>query len=112
MSQQQTKAHDLLNALGLRIVKHGSGGRYPCGEPGPAQGFRFWATFTEGQFKFGVQANPKRELAAGLIARLRRLDFVPSPNGMEAFVFLGPTMGNALDQARATMPELSRALAQ
>jgi hypothetical protein len=110
MERAPTKAHELLEGLGLTIVKHGAGGRYPCAEPGPAQSYRYWATYAEGRYKFGVQANPKRTLPAELAARLQREGFALTPKSTEAFMWLEATLGESLDRARATMSALTQAL--
>ena len=103
----ETKAHQLLEALGLHIVKDGAGRRYPCGEPGPAPGYRFWATQTEGRLKLGVQQSPKQALTAELQRRLLAHGFLLTPAKTEAFVWLEDEVGASLDAARATVARLN-----
>jgi hypothetical protein len=108
----ETKAHDLLRALDLKIAKSGAAsGRYPCGEPGPATGFRYWATYTEGRFKFGVQAVPKAALKPEVLRRLRSLRFESTPAETECFVWLLPTLESSVTAARPVMAQLRAALA-
>ena len=108
---KETKAHGLLRRLGLTVVKHGAGGRYPCAEPGPATGYRYWSTYTEGQYKFGVQAVPKKTLTATLQHQTRAAGFDLTPKRWEAFLWLGPTEEAAFERARAAMSTLEKILA-
>ncbi|WP_374469920.1 hypothetical protein [Phenylobacterium sp.] len=100
-----TKAHQLLEALGLNIVKEGAGRRYPCGEPGPAAGYRYWATHTEGRIKLGVQQMPKQELSSALQQRLLSNGFLLTRR-TEGFVWLEPSVASSIDAARVTLRQL------
>lgn len=101
-----TPAHQLLAALGLDIVKQGAGRRYPCGEPGPAPGYRYWATHTEGRIKLGVQQIPKQELSSELQQRLVSSGFLLTPAKTEGFVWLEPAVAESLDAGRVTLRQL------
>lgn len=93
----------LLSALNLTVVRVGANGRYPRAEPGPAPGFRYWVNFVQGQYRFGVQAFPKRPLPQSAIDALERAGFLIMPARTEAFVWVGQSLEEAVDQARVTM---------
>ncbi len=100
----------LLEALDLKVVAGGPNGRYPLAEPGPAQGFRFWASVAEGQFRLGVQAHPKAVLPEALIERFRARGFLIMPASTEAFAWLGSDFGDAIDRGRVTISAIKAVL--
>lgn len=101
----------LLEALGLRVARVGANGKYPRGEPGPAPGFRYWTNFVNGGYRFGVQSFPKRPLAPSLIARFEQAGFLIMPAQTEAFVWVGRSLEDAVDQCRVTMAVVEKILA-
>jgi len=103
------EAGRLLAALDL--VAAGSGeGRYLRATPGPAQGYRYWATMIKGDYIFGVQPEPKRELSPALIERFKAAQFDIRENKNEAFMNLGPVFEAAIDRARVTMKAIAEVL--
>lgn len=104
------EAGKLLEALGLQVVAGGPNGRYPRAEPGPAQGYRFWANVAEGQFRLGVQSNPKDVLSPALIERFRAQGFQIMPASTEAFAWLGSDYDGAVDRGRATISAIEAVL--
>lgn len=95
----------------LELVAAGSGkGRYLRATPGPAQGYRYWATMIKGDYIFGVQAQPKRELSPALIERFKAAQFDVRDNKHEAFMNLGPVFEAAIDRAQVTMKAIAEVL--
>nr|WP_312295483.1 hypothetical protein [Brevundimonas diminuta] len=104
------EAARLLEALDLKVVAGGPNGRYPRAEPGPAQGYRYWANMAEGQLRLGVQSNPKVALAPALIEQFRAQGFQIMPASTEAFAWLGSDFDGAVDRGRATISAIEAVL--
>lgn len=104
-------AQSLLRALGLTIVTGGPNGRYPCAEPGPATGYRYWANVFDGRCRFGIQTNPKAELESRVLAAFEGAGFSVMPKRTEAFMVLSSPLGDAVDEARVVMVKVERLLA-
>lgn len=107
-----TDARTLMRALGLKVTSKGPNGRYPCAEPGPAPGYRYWACVFEDGYRFGVQTNPKRELDARGLVAFRNAGFGIMPKQTEAFMVLTSPLNDAVDEARAVMARIRSTLAE
>lgn len=92
-----------MDLLGLSVVATGPKGRYPRAEPGPGQGYRYWAQAIHGGWRFGVQPNPKVELASPLAVAFTDAGFQLMPARTEVFMVLNGSLEDAADQARAVM---------
>ncbi len=101
----------LVRSLGLTIVAKGPSGRYPRAEPGPAQGYRYWAQAIVGGYRFGVQPNPKAELSGPVAAAFLAAGFQLMPKRTEAFMVLSDPLDYAIDQGRAVMAKCEEILA-
>lgn len=101
----------LMRALDLQVASKGPSGRYPRGEPGPRAGFRYWANFADGQYRFGVQAHPKAELSSEHMEGLKAAGFEIMPARTEAYVWVGRSLEAAVDQSRVTMAIIAKVLA-
>lgn len=102
---------DLMRALDLQVTSKGPSGRYPRGEPGPHAGFRYWANFAEGQYRFGVQPHPKAELSSEHLERFKAAGFEVMPARTEAYAWVGRSLEEAVDQSRLTMAMIGKILA-
>lgn len=107
-------AIDLMGLLGLTVVSKGPGGRYPRAEPGPGQGYRYWAQALalEAGWRFGVQPNPKAELSPALAVAFTEAGFQIMPARTEAFMTLSGSLPDAADQARAVMVQAEAIVAR
>lgn len=101
----------LMRALGLRVAAKGPNGQYPRGEPGPQIGYRYWAHFAEGQYRFGVQRNPKAELEPEHLSSFQAAGFEIMPARTEAYAWVGRSLDEAVDQSRVTMAIIQKVLA-
>jgi hypothetical protein len=110
MSPMTKSAHDLLSALGLTVVAGGPNGRYPRAVPGPANGYRYWATTNGGEFRLGFQAQPKAKLSPSLQRRLEDAGFALTPARTEGFITVGSNFDAAIDQGRVVMARLEELL--
>lgn len=103
-------AHTLMQALGLRVSAKGPNGRYPCADMHSDDPYRFWATVSDGEYRFGVQPKPKAPLSPRARAAFEEAAFNISPNGKEAYVKLGGDLDDAVDKARAAMARIRSVL--
>lgn len=101
----------LMRALNLQVAAKGPNGRYPRGEPGPRAGFRYWANFADGQYRFGVQAHPKAELSSEHMERFKAAGFEIMPARTEAYAWVGRSLEEAVDQSQVTMAIIRKVLA-
>lgn len=101
----------LMRALDLQVAAKGPNGRYPRGEPGPRAGFRYWANFADGQYRFGVQAHPKAELSSEHMERFKAAGFEIMPARTEAYAWVGRSLEEAVDQSQVTMAIIRKVLA-
>jgi hypothetical protein len=81
-----SKALSLMMNLGLDVVSGGPSGRYPIAVPGPKEGFRYWATYTNGEFRFGVKPESNRELTQVDQRKFRNRGSMISPNGAQCII--------------------------
>ncbi len=105
-------AAELMGSLGLTVVSKGPGGRYPRAEPGPGQGYRYWAQALVEGWRFGVQPHPKATLAPALAAAFIQAGFQIMPARTEAFMTLSGSVQDAADQARAVMARAEEIIAK
>jgi len=96
-------ATELMERLNLRVEAKGPSRKYPRAEPGPGQGYRYWAQAISGGWRFGVQPNPKEELSSRLAVAFTEAGFQLMPARTEAFVVVNGSIDDAADQARAVM---------
>jgi hypothetical protein len=98
-----SKALSLMMNLGLDVVSGGPSGKYPIAVPGPKEGFRYWATYTNGEFRFGVKPESNRELTQVDQRKFRNRGSMISPNGREAYYSCGQTVLSATFIAKVAM---------
>ncbi len=109
-----TKAHDLLRRLKLKVVSGGPSNRYPRGIPGPADGYRFWAThlIKDRIIQFGAQRiNGVFDVQA--LMKLRLVGFKARDNDKEIFIEIDESLNvDAVKQAERAMRELNHLLSK
>lgn len=103
-------AQSLMRALGFKVSSKGPNGRYPCADMATDDPYRFWATFSDGDYLFGVQPKPKAELSPRARAAFEEAGFIIRPNGQEAYVKLGADFDSAVDKARVVMANIRAVL--
>lgn len=103
-------AQSLMKALGLTVSSKGPNGRYPCADMASVDPYRFWATVSDGEYRFGIQPKPKAVLSSRAQAAFEEAAFNISANGKEAYVKLGGDLDDAVMKARAAMARIRAVL--
>jgi hypothetical protein len=94
---REGRAHRLLRELGLEIVADGPGRRYPRAVPGPAEGYRYWATYLEARKTILLGAQKlSGELDVLELVRLKAAGFMTRRNLREVYVELGDDLTDDL----------------
>jgi 5-methylcytosine-specific restriction enzyme B len=101
------KECEFLSQLGLELRLRRKSGQYPNGEPGPADGYSYWAAGSKGNIKFGVQRRPISVLPDEIRNALRSSHFEITPKNCEAFKILDPISKEAVLRGREIMAEVS-----